>query len=609
MGIQDNNGYTENLIFKMIRNIAEILGIILLVVACKAPEKTSLNEFAAPLSASQKGEYNYALTEATKQKIFGNFKQAATLYQKCIEVNPRSDAAYFQLAGILLTAGNLDEAKALNMKAIQINPGNYWYKIQMGQIYLMHEDVDSAIMVYEEIVGKWPEKIETQYELARLYSEAGSSKKAIRLLNKIEKDNGLSEPVSLLKEQVYMLEGKPDLAEKEMLQLIELYPEEIRYLGILAELYTTTGEKEKALRVYTKIFEIEPENGGAQLSIAEFYRLSDDPVNQFVYLEKAMANNYLEIDRKIVVIIDLLTQEELYRKYKTEIFMLIKVLEDEYPGDYRVLTVKADYLTKAEKYAEAIDIYNTILKEHKGNYYIWEQSIVIENILGNSQAVYDKCNEALSYFSDRAVLYLLMGNAATQLGKNHESIKILEKGIEYARENIPLTVQFYSFMAEAWRNEKKYDRSDEYFEKAIEIEPENLMILNNYSYYLSLRGVKLKEAERMSYKTIVMEPENYTYLDTYGWIIFKSGKYEKAKEIIESAMKNGGDKDPDILEHYGDILNSIGMKKEARIYWIKAKECGSTSETLGKKLAELNAEKTFDKWINYSRDYFIFGSM
>jgi tetratricopeptide (TPR) repeat protein len=563
-----------------------ILSLLLLVISCKGPEKVASDEIPEILTADQQREYKYALTEATKQKLFGNFRQAAALYQKCIEVNPRSDVAHFQLAGILLMAGDLEQAKTLNQKAVQINPENYWYRIQLGQILLMGKETDNAIKVYEDINQKWPEKIEIKYEIARLYSENSSYAKALRILEEIEKENGISEPVSLLKEQIYLYEGKPDLAEQELLALIELAPEEIRYLGILAELYTTTGEKDKAIQIYKQMFEIEPEHGMAQLSMAEFYRLNDDPVNQFIYLEKALANKSLEIERKMGVIIDLMTQEEIYRKHQDEIYLLIKVLENQYPEDYRVKTITADFLNQAERYEEALDLYNEVLKEYKSNYYIWEQTIFIENMLGRPQAVYERCDEAMLYFDERPLLYLFKGTAATQLGKSKEAILILEKGVEYAKNNIPLMVQFYSFLAEAWRTEENYEKSDDYFERAIEMDPKNLMILNNYSYYLSLRSLKLEEAERMSKETIIAEPENPTYLDTYGWILYKSGEYKKAAEILEKALEHGGDSDPDILEHYGDVLNDLGRKKEAETYWKKALDFGGNPEILKKKMEE-----------------------
>jgi Tfp pilus assembly protein PilF len=386
------------------------------------------------------------------------------------------------------------------------------------------------------------------------------------MLNEIERDNGISEPVSMLKEQIYLRQGKPDLAVAELLALIALAPEEVRYLGVLAELYTTIDRKEEAKRTYKKIFEIEPSNGVAQLSMAEFYRLENNTEKQFEYLAIAFRNPSLQIDRKMGVMIDFLTNQDRFTENKTGIDSLLTILEEEYPGDYRVRTAKADYFSKLERYEEALLVYDEVLMEQKGNYFIWEQAIFIENMLENNEGVYTRSTEAIKYFNDKPLLFLFKGSAAMQLGKNEEAVQSLEKGLRFADNNLPLTVQFYSMLAEAWKNMGKHEKSDEYFEKALEIEPENIMILNNYGYYLSLREVELEKAEKMSRITIIAEPDNPTYLDTYAWIL---------------------EEDSDILEHYGDILYALERKEEAAKYWKKAVEAGSESEELKEKIGNL----------------------
>jgi tetratricopeptide (TPR) repeat protein len=572
------------------RNQSGILSVVLLAAllanGCHAGKKMETTTGPVVLNETQQREYNYALTEATKQKLFGNFKQAAALYMKCIEVNPASDAAYFQLSGIYMIGRDLNTAKTLNLKATRLDPDNYWYKIQLAQLYIMTEATDSAVAVYEDILSRWPEKLEIKYELSRIYSETGKNAKALKILDEIEKENGISEPVTMLKEQIYVKEGKYDQAINELNAIISAAPEEIRYMGILAELYTTLDRKEEAQETYKKIFEIEPDNGIAQLSMAEFYRIENNREKQFEYLALAFRNKSLPLDRKMAVIIDFLTNETLFRENSKEVDSLILILREVHPDDYRVKTAWADYLSKEERYEEAIQVYDEVLDEQKGNYFIWEQAIFIENILGNTDQVYNRCTEALKYFQDKPFLYLFLGNSAMQKGKNEEAVSALEKGLEYVDKNIPLTVQFYAFLAEAWRNLGKYERSDEYFEKALQMEPENIMILNNYGYYLALREEKLEKAEKMSKKTITAEPENPTYLDTYAWILFKSGKLNQAKDYMLKALEYGGDKDPDILEHYGDILQKMGKHEEALKYWIKAKENGADSEEIEKKISQ-----------------------
>ena len=129
-----------------------IIGFLVLNVACGSSRKMAEPDVDRQLGENEIREYNYALTEATKQKLFGNFKQAAALYKKCLEVNPRSDAAAFQLAGIYMMAQDFENAKSLTKKAASIDPDNYWYKVQLTQLYMISNEADSAIAVYEGIL-------------------------------------------------------------------------------------------------------------------------------------------------------------------------------------------------------------------------------------------------------------------------------------------------------------------------------------------------------------------------------------------------------------------------------------------------------------------------
>jgi tetratricopeptide (TPR) repeat protein len=536
------------------------------------------------LSVSERIDYEYILTEATKQKLFGNFKQAITLYEKCIQVNKNSDIAYYQLGNIFLITGNYDNALTYARKAVNLNSENYWYKIQLAQLYMAKNYKDSAKIVYQQILEYWPEKMEINFELARIYAEERDYDKSLKILNKIEKENGISEPVSMLREQIYVQAGKTDLAVNELLKLVELMPDEIRYLGLLAELYNSAGRNKEAQETYEKIFRIEPDNILAMLSYAEYMRDIGKTEEQYKILEKVFRNEKILVDQKLQVLIGYLTDEKEFTKGNEKIGGLINILMDLYPENYRIKTAHADYLVKNNKYTEALEEYNWVLSVEKNNYFIWEQVLFIENMLGNVEDVYDKSSEAMKIFKDKPVLYLFKGNAAMRMGNNDEAISILEEGIKKVIDNQSLEIQFYSLVAEAYRGIGNHEKSDGYYEKALKLDPENMVILNNYSYFLSLRQKKLDMAEKMSKKTILAEPENYTYLDTYAWVLFNRGNLKKALEYIEKAFQFNGSGDPDILEHYGDILDKLGKKSEAVRYWKLSIEKGNDSERMTKKI-------------------------
>ena len=124
--------------------------------------------------------------------------------------------------------------------------------------------------------------------------------------------------------------------------------------------------------------------------------------------------------------------------------------------------------------------------------------------------------------------------------------------------------------------------SDNYFEMALELDEHNILIRNNYSYYLALRGTTLKRAEKLSRYTIEKEPENPTYLDTYAWILYKMEKYKEALKFIERAVKFGGGNNAEILDHYGDILMRLNKYEKAIVVWQAVLEMDEDKRTRDK---------------------------
>ncbi len=142
--------------------------------------------------------------------------------------------------------------------------------------------------------------------------------------------------------------------------------------------------------------------------------------------------------------------------------------------------------------------------------------------------------------------------------------------------------------AEAYYRLEEYGVSDSIFESLIEQEPDNYTVLNNYSYYLAERGEKLAEAEKWSKKAIKNNPDNATFLDTYAWVLYKLKAYEEAEKYILMAMDKGGENDPDVNEHAGDIQAGLKSKELAKSYYLKAQVLGGDRDKLKAKMKELD---------------------
>jgi Tfp pilus assembly protein PilF len=141
-------------------------------------------------------------------------------------------------------------------------------------------------------------------------------------------------------------------------------------------------------------------------------------------------------------------------------------------------------------------------------------------------------------------------------------------------------------LGDAYNGLGDHAKSDEAYELVLKDDPKNEHVLNNYSYFLSLRKEKLDRALAMSAQLVERNPSSPTYLDTHAWVLYVRKEYGKARSFLEKAVAA----DPNgisgtILEHYGDVLFQLGEKDKAIEQWKKAKQKGENSQQLDKKIA------------------------
>ena len=113
---------------------------------------------------------------------------------------------------------------------------------------------------------------------------------------------------------------------------------------------------------------------------------------------------------------------------------------------------------------------------------------------------------------------------------------------------------------------------------------DNYLCMNNYAYYLAVKGQDLERAEQMSYKTVQNDSTNSTYLDTYSWVLFQEGRYAEAKAYIDKAIANDSAYNNIAKEHAGDIYAMNGDINRAVLLWTMAAENDKNNALLQKKI-------------------------
>ncbi len=80
------------------------------------------------------------------------------------------------------------------------------------------------------------------------------------------------------------------------------------------------------------------------------------------------------------------------------------------------------------------------------------------------------------------------------------------------------------------------------------------------------------------------------FLDTYAWVLFKMKDYENAEKYIMMAIEKGGENDPEVNEHAGDIQAALQSPDIAKSYYLKAIILGGDKMKLEEKINKLNPE-------------------
>jgi tetratricopeptide (TPR) repeat protein len=546
------------------------------------PQATQIKQ--KELSGKDLQNYNYLFSEALKEKIFGNIQKAVTYYTQCLKINPQSDASMYELSNLYSMAGEYKLGIRYGRMAVKADPDNIWYQLNLANLYHTVEMNDSSIAVYENIREKYPERTDLYFNLGNIYKESGEFKKALKVFNDIEEQYGFQPNIALMREEIYERQGDFSKAEKETNRLIKTFPEDMKYRVLLAELYFKQDKNQDAEAVYEYIEKTEPGNSMALMSRISYYRKINNYKEAFRLIDTVIVREKIHQEAKIQLMISLLTNPEEVNKYADDIYKRVEDLKNKYPGETRYYALLGDFYVKTENYQKAAEEFKAFIEKDQTNYRVWEQLLYIENMLGNTEELYLLSKNAMSLFRTAPIVYFFNGIACTELKKYDEALGVLQKGITFAGDNRELIMQYYSLLGETYKNLGKNELSDQAFENALEIDPKNLLVLNNYSYYLSLRDQNLKKALKMSSVTIKAEPNNSTYLDTYGWILYKLKKYPEALKYLKKAMENDSDPSGEILDHYGDALSKMGKNDEAVKYWEKALKYSEKKMELQKKI-------------------------
>lgn len=532
-------------------------------------------------------KFDYFFLEADRMKNLGKQDAAFDLLQQAATIDTSSAVVKYNLANYYLLLKKPQLAYDCLKEAAAKSPDNYWYNIMAANLAQNLNDTDQAISLIKRLIEYNPDKPELNYMLAEVYAQKGDFQQAIDAYDQLEHSMGIIESIILQKVKLYKALKQDDKAFAEVKRLIDAHPKDITYLILLGDLYLDSNKEEEAWNVYRHAEEIDPDNAYLMVSKANYYDKKGDKEAYRKQIQDALLNKNLDIETKQKILTGFLSELLQKKENLDQTDAMFSALLEMHPQEEGLHKFYAEVLWLQQKKDEAVAQMQIAVDLAPVRLEYWQQLIGAFLEMEKYDEAIQAGKKALTYLPDETTLYIYLGSSYMMKKDYNASIGILKTGLQHVdpKNNI-LISDLYGQMGDTYYQAQQPDSAYAVFDKALEYNPANIGVLNNYSYYLATQKKNLSKAERMSGDAVKQEPNNPTYLDTYAWVFFQQGNYTLAKIYLKSALDKGGSDSAVLLEHYGDVLYMSGDVDGALEYWNKALEKGSDSKKLPQKIKD-----------------------
>ena len=525
-------------------------------------------------------------SKGLEYKLKEDFDMAIQHFEKALEASPKDHASMFELSSLYRMKNLNEKGYEMIKNAVELDSTNKWYKIRLAEFHALNNDYESFIKIYDNLLENDPNNLKYLEVYIEALLHIGDYERVTEKLDIYEENIGVNEYISMQKIEIYKLLGKKDKVLTEMEKLANAYPYETRYQSMLAETYVQNNRDKDAFQIYLNIKKINPEDPYINISLMEYYQKQGDIDKAFEEFILSIKNKNLDYNTKSQIYEYWFVEkdgenENTIKEAKQAGEAFIETHPDKEIGYYVLGTV---YFNN-KIYDKAQTYYLDAIARDSSNFISWYQLVFTDAELNKAEILNKHSSAAIRFYPEQPIFYLLNGISLVDMKRYEEAIKVFEKG-RFMSADKKLTANFDTYIADIYHELGNKEKMYSQYDRVLRNDPENVYVLNNYAYFLSLDNERLDEALKMSAQTIDKEPKNVTYIDTYAWVLYKLERYKDAKKWMEKVFSY--DKNPQGInyEHYGDILYKLGDTKKAVQNWKKAKKLGGTSEFIDQKIKD-----------------------
>jgi len=516
--------------------------------------------------ASRRSE-NLVLT-AVELFVDGDYASAKPILREVLAVDETNDAALYYLAQIALMENDAELAETCLQAAVALDPGNFWYRYRLAGLYSATSRPELAIDMYENLLEDFPKESDLYFDLVEFYASQREFGKALDMIDEIEKVFGITESMAVYRFNLLRIMDRQDEAFESLKKYNSRYSSPY-VLSTLADYEMSMYNDSTALAYYNEALDLVSDYPPALLGKAETYRVTRKYDDYFEVLYRYIEGKGVSMNAKAEYLMAVLQRSDpkFLRSFRPQLDTVMSKALKVHPHDSTALQTAGIYYYSTGRNSLAADLFKENRDCHPDSFSANADYVEFLMYAQMWEELSREGRAAFEHFPEETAFLEMASVGDYNLERYDDVLQVCLKVIDVAPADSSKTLRSWSTMGDVYHKLGENKKAYKAYEKALKINPDYVYVLNNYAYFLSQEGRKLKKAYEMSRRTVEAEPDNATYLDTFGWILFLQGKASEAKLAFKRAMIYGGKDSPVILDHYADVLYALGEHDMAFVYW------------------------------------------
>lgn len=598
------NIVTDRTAVLRLRRLPGILVVAVLVLVAAIPALARRGATAAPADDVRKAEYIFL-----ESAIYNDNEHLTDYYmllRRAAALNPGDVYLRGALAEVELKmpmdSARLERTYSALQKRFRQRPTEPVFADVYTSVAFATGRYDDALEAWALLDSLMPSRTDPAMNMARIYmSRAEESnrpdtadlRRALAIFDRLQTTQPANVRLSGLKSQVLAYMGDSAAVIAELERLMQAAAPTAEVLLYATGLYNIMNRPDQAEACLDSATALAPDNGAVRRVRARLYAQRSDTANYVREVELALQSQNLNYGEKFNLYLDYLRAFAPDSAAQPQITRLFGVFMEANPGEPTLHSLFGEYLNSVGRHAEAAEQYSYSAELDPSESDTWNALIQSDIKADNKTAAIEAAKKALRH--DNTNLYAALVGASELMMRDSRSLEALAimDSLRIMPSHAPAALsEFYSLKANLLASLEQPDSAMANYDRAISLNAENYLALNNAAYYMSEHGGDLSRAEIYASIACAAEPENVNYLDTYAWIKFIKGDYAMAKELMDRLLPllaEQVDSDPQlpvagIYEHAGDVYFMNGLGEQAKEYWNKALARDPENTTLRQKV-------------------------